>query len=71
MTNVPDNIREMWKKIYILFDKHWNMDIHSETAWNDFWAEARDILDAHGDINGVEHLLHAVAEVICGKGGTV
>ena len=33
-TNVPDNIREMWKDVYVLFDKHFMMDADNQDDWN-------------------------------------
>ena len=36
MTNVPDDVRQAWKELYILFDTNYNMD-GSEEAWIEYW----------------------------------
>ena len=64
MTNVPDNIREMWKDIYVLFDTHYMMDTDSQEEWNAFWAEAMKINDKHKQIPCVIDLLSTVSEMI-------
>jgi len=42
MTNVPNEIREMWAEIYRLFDRNYLMP-NTEDAWNKFWEQAMDI----------------------------
>ena len=66
MTTVPDNVREFWKQVYVLFDTHFRMDIHDADNWNKFWADAEKIYHLHeNDIPKCELLLHSVAEMIC------
>lgn len=42
MTNVPQDIREMWADVYRLFDSHYNMPNTAE-AWKAFWDKAEEI----------------------------
>lgn len=42
MTNVPQDIRDMWADVYRLFDLHYNMDNTAE-AWQKFWKQAEEI----------------------------
>ena len=62
MTNVPEELREVWKEIYILFDTHYTMDNKVE-AWDGFWDDARTIMDRHSDMQLLE-LIIAVSEMI-------
>ena len=64
MTNVPENIREMWKDVYVLFDTHYNINADSQEEWNAFWAEAIKINEKHMDIPCVIDLLDTVSEMI-------
>lgn len=48
MTNVPDSIRDMWKDLYVLFDKHYLIP-NTEEAWTGFWNEAKAIVDKYKD----------------------
>ena len=70
-TNVPDNIREMWKDVYVLFDKHFMMDASNQDEWSAFWEEAAKINEKHLQIPCVIDLLSTVAEMIakfsCGR----
>lgn len=63
-TNVPENLREMWKDVYILFDTHFLMDTNDQDAWNAFWAEAMKINEKHIEIPCVIDLLSTVSEMI-------
>lgn len=67
MTNVPDNIRALWKDIYVLFDTHWNMD-NTAKAWEEFWEKAKEIYGKIPDDefrdNVVIELLENVAKMI-------
>ena len=46
MTNVPNDIREMWADVYRLFDSHWNMK-HDAESWQQFWEQAQELNDKH------------------------
>lgn len=63
MTNVPDRIREFWKEIYILFDKHFLIDVNNQDSWIAFWADANVIIQKYGEIPSID-LLSAVSEMI-------
>ena len=47
MTNVPDNIREAWKELYILFDTNYGMD-GSDKAWTKYWEQANKLIQKFG-----------------------
>lgn len=70
-TNVPENIREMWRDVYILFDTHFLMDTDDQDAWSAFWAEAVKINEKYLEIPCVIDLLSTVSEMIakfsCGR----
>lgn len=42
MTNVPNEIREMWADVYKLFDLNYNIPNTAE-AWSKFWNQAEEI----------------------------
>ena len=65
MTNVPEELREVWKEIYVLFDSHYKMPNTAE-AWDGFWAEAEGIMNRHEDMHLLE-LLIAVSELIADR----
>jgi len=64
VTNVPDHIREFWKEVYILFDKHYLMDISKQESWEHFWFEACEIIKKYDDIPSIVDLLTVVSEII-------
>ena len=65
MTNVPDELREVWKEIYILFDTHYKMPNTAE-AWDGFWKEAEKIINKHDGMQLLE-LVIAVSELIADR----
>ena len=46
VTNVPQDLRNMWTDIYVLFDVHYNMPNTAE-AWLKFWERAEEIRQKH------------------------
>jgi hypothetical protein len=62
MTNVPNELRDVWKEIYVLFDTHYKME-NTVSAWDGFWEEAKAIMDRHSDLQLLE-LIVAVSEMI-------
>ena len=64
MTNVPDNIREMWKEMYILFDTHFLMDVNNQDNWKDYWGKAVELIQKY-DIPNMVDMLQAMADIIC------
>lgn len=64
MTNVPDNLREMWADIYRLFDINYKMP-NTEDAWKKFWDQAVKIVDKYkNDCRFVENLVVIVSEIL-------
>ena len=48
MTNVPDAVRKIWTEIYVLFDKHYQMENTAE-SWNQFWEDVREVYHRNGN----------------------
>ena len=73
MTNVPDNLRDLWKEIYILFDKHFMMDPSREEDWKAFWDDGKKIHQKYEQVPCVVELLATVADMLakisCGRNG--
>lgn len=42
MTNVPQNLRDMWADAYRLFDLNYNIQ-NTPEAWKKFWEDAQEI----------------------------
>lgn len=63
MTNVPDDIREAWKDLYILFDENYNMD-GSQEAWETYWNQATQLVIKHGDNVPMLCILEAIAQML-------
>lgn len=63
MTNVPDNVREAWKDLYILFDENYNMD-GSQEAWEAYWNQASQLIIKHGDNVPMLKILEAIANML-------
>ena len=63
MTNVPEDIREAWKEVYVLFDTHYLMD-NTEEAWLEFWTKAKEIMVRHKEMKHIMDMLVAVADMI-------
>lgn len=64
MTNVPDDVRAMWKDVYVLFDKHYLMDVSKQESWEKFWDEARQIYEKYPQIESLIDLLSCVSELL-------
>ena len=63
MTNVPDNLREMWADIYRLFDINYKME-NNETAWTKFWNQATAIGNKYGNNKRLIEMVTIVSEMI-------
>ena len=62
MTNVPNEIREMWADVYRLFDANYNM-LNTEFCWNQFWKQAEEIKKKYNHPKLVD-LIVTVSEMI-------
>lgn len=62
MTNVPNEIREMWSDVYKLFDVNYNMP-NTPQAWETFWEQAQSIRKKHKDPRFIE-LIVVVSEML-------
>ena len=63
MTNVPDNIRQCWKELYILFDENYLMD-GSDSAWEKYWLKVAEIIKTYGDDVPLLEITTAIAHMI-------
>lgn len=63
MTNVPNNIRQMWTDVYVLFDLHYLIP-NTEEAWNAFWADAVKLHEKYGKQNIVVSMIMVATEII-------
>ena len=63
MTNVPENIRQCWKELYILFDTNYNMD-GSDAAWEQYWNTVADMIKKYGDDVPLLGVAEAIAHMI-------
>lgn len=52
-TNVPDNLREMWREIYILFDVNYRME-NTPEAWGKYWDQVKQMDEKYKDLHLVE-----------------
>lgn len=64
MTNLPDNLRDLWKQLYVLFDRHYLMDISSEEEWKSFWDDAIQIKNRHDTVPCLVDLLATLSDMI-------
>ena len=62
MTNVPNEIREMWADVYRLFDVNYNMP-NTADAWKKFWDQAEQLREKYGQYQ-IGALLIVVSDLI-------
>ena len=65
MTNVPNEIREMWADVYKLFDLNYNMT-NDKDSWAKFWEQAEQIRQKHSDNYYIGSLILIVSEMLEG-----
>lgn len=63
MTNVPENIREAWKEVYILFDTSYGMN-GSKEEWIAYWEKANKLIQKYGDEIPLLEMTTALAHMI-------
>ena len=64
MTNVPNNIREMWADVYKLFDINYKMP-NTKEAWEQFWKQGVEIVEKYKkDCHFVSEMVVLVSEII-------
>lgn len=64
MTNVPDELRQVWKEIYIVFDKNYLMDTSKQESWNKYWDDATEVLKNHPEVPCLIDLFGTMSEMI-------
>lgn len=63
MTNVPNNIREIWADVYRLYDVNYDMP-KSPTAWQDYWQQVEAITKKHGSSWELTKMIVLVTELL-------
>ena len=63
MTNVPNEIREMWADVYKLFDMNYLMP-NTEEAWGNFWEQALKLYDKYNRSKNIISLVIGVTDII-------
>lgn len=63
MTNVPQNLRDMWADIYRLFDVHYPMQ-NTKDDWDLFWSDAQKLYDKYERNKIVISLVIVASEII-------
>ena len=64
MTNVPNNIRDMWSDVYKLYDINYNMP-NTKEAWEKFWQQATAVTDKHTkDCHFVNEMINVVVSML-------
>lgn len=62
MTNVPNEIREMWADLYRLFDVSYNME-NSKESWQKFWDTATKIRNKYSEPH-VMAMIYVVSDMV-------
>jgi len=62
MTNVPQEVREMWADVYRLFDMNYNMKNDAD-SWKKFWDQAEQLREKYGQYQ-IGALLLVVSDLI-------
>lgn len=63
MTNVPQELRDFWKELYILFDTSYVMD-GSDKSWETYWSKATDLIKKYGTEIDIIEMIDAVANLL-------
>ena len=63
MTNVPNNLREMWSDVYRLFDSNYLMQ-NSDEAWRSFWLQAVSLYEKYNKPKYLVSMIIVVSELI-------
>lgn len=63
MTNVPQDIRDIWTEMYKVFDRHYLLK-DSQEGWESYWREAQSIWVAHGMNERISSGFGLLADVI-------
>ena len=60
---MPNDIREAWKDVYVLFDVSYGMNGSAED-WQAYWDKANKLIQKYGDSVPLLELLESVAHMI-------
>lgn len=64
MTNVPDDLRQLWREIYTVFDKNYLMDTSKQESWNKYWDDATEVLKKYPEVPCVIDIFGTMSEMI-------
>ena len=64
MTNVPDDVREIWTDLYKLFDLNFNMNVSSAEDWTKYWNQGSAIWEKSNRNRFVLALINDTADYI-------
>lgn len=63
MTNVPNNLREMWSDVYKLFDMNYLIP-NTEEGWGSFWEQALKLYDKYNRSKSIIQMVITVTDLI-------
>lgn len=63
MTNVPNELRDMWADVYRLFDIHYLME-DTEPAWAGFLDKARELWERYNRNHRLMCMINVVIDMI-------
>lgn len=63
MTNVPNELRDMWTDVYKLFDVHYLME-NTPEAWELFTERAKAVWEKHGRNKRLMSMICTVIDMI-------
>lgn len=63
MTNVPQEIRNIWTEMYKVFDRHYLLE-DSQEGWESYWHDAQSIWEKNGRNERISSGFGLLADVI-------
>ena len=63
MTNVPNELRDIWTDAYKLFDVHYKME-NTTDAWATLLNHCKEVWEKHGQSEQMMILIHAIVDMI-------
>ena len=66
MTNVPNQLRDMWADLYRLFDSHYLME-NTVEAWAKFLNSAKELWEKYGQSHRVIVMINVITDMIADR----
>lgn len=63
MTNVPNDLRDMWTDLYKLFDIHYRME-NTVEEWGKFLNHAKEVWEKHNRNERLMSMINIVIDMI-------